>query len=100
MPTTVTLDAWTGRTVSDVPIYAQSPVEFPARIEIKNRMIRDSRGNEVVSHGRVFLGTRTVPSVKDKLTLPPEFQSTTPTILDAYPVYDENGIHHVTLEIK
>jgi hypothetical protein len=99
MPDTVTLDAWVGKTVSDAPIYALAPATFQARVEIKNHMIRDNKGNEIVARGRVFMRTTVIPDTRDKLVLPGRFEPVSPPILAVNPVSDESGTHHVTLEI-
>lgn len=99
MPDTITIDAWVSQSVSGVPTYAGAPATFAAHIELKNHLIVDHGGREIMARGRVFLGTATVPSIKDKLTLPSEYVPVSPPILAVNTVTDEAGNHHVTLEI-
>ncbi len=63
-------------------------------------IVKDATGQEVVFRYRIFLKTTTIPDVLDEVTLPSEFGSVTPEIVNVKPVSDENGIHHVILWVK
>ena len=95
---TVTLEAWTGQDAYGKATYGAA-VTYPARVEMKSRLIAGSAGTQLAARGRVFLGTATVPNDKDRLTLPASFVPTQPPILDVYPETDETGIHHIVLYI-
>lgn len=99
MADTVTINAWTGQSVSGVPTYSSSAVTYPAYIEMKNHFIIGSEGRQVMAKGRVFLGTNAMVSVKDKITLPAEYVPASPPILAVNRANDEGGSHHTTLEI-
>lgn len=99
MASTVTIDAWVSQSVSGVPSYAGAPASYPAYIEIKNHLIIDSAGREVMARGKVWLGTTTMPGVKDKLTLPAGYVPLTPPIIAVNLADDNLGSHHVVLEI-
>lgn len=99
MPDTITLDAFVSRSVSGVPTYANNPVPYPARINLKNHRVINARGREVTARGRVYVGTTILPSVEDKLTLPAGYVPLSPPIIAANPVSDESGTHHIVLEI-
>ena len=94
MPHTVILETWSSQNAYGEPTYT-SCHSYPARVEMKSRRIAGSGGVEIAARGRVFLGTTTVPTAKDRITLPASFVPTQPPILDAFPVNDEKGIHHV-----
>ena len=99
MSDTVTITPWTAQNVSGVPTYGGASWNSPAHIEMKNHLIVDAMGREILAKGRVFMGTTQVPSVKDKITLPSNYVPVSPPILAVNLINDESGIHHVTLEI-
>jgi hypothetical protein len=99
MADTVTITPWTGQSVSGVPTYGGTPVSYSAYINMKNRLIVDAQGREILAKGRVILGTTTLVSVKDKITLPSDYVPQSPPILAVNLVPDELGTHHVTLDI-
>lgn len=96
MPETVTIYPFTSVSVSGSPTYSSTGTPYPARIEMKNRVIV-VRGREVNSIGRVFMGTTTAPDIKDKIVLPSKYSPVSPPIIDVNPTNDEFGTHHVTL---
>ncbi len=98
MPHTVIIEAWSSQDPYGQPTYSTCS-SYPARVEMKSRRIAGSGGVEIAARGRVFLATATVPSAKDRITLPASFVPTQPPILDAFPVNDERGIHHVEVFI-
>ena len=65
-----------------------------------DEVIKDATGQEIVFKYKIHLQTNTIPDVLDKVTLPSEFGSVTPEIMNVKPVSDENGIHHVVLWVK
>ena len=99
MADTVTIDAWVSQSSSGVPSYAGAPVSYPAYIEVKNRLIIDAQGREIIARGRVFLGATANIGVKDKLTLPSGYVPLSPPILAVNQANDELGTHHITLDI-
>lgn len=99
MPDEVTFYARTGRSVSNVPVYSPTATTVKARIEMKNRLIVTADGKQITSRGRVFLGTTTAPNVEDKIVLPSGFSPVSPPMLAVNLISDENGAHHVTVEI-
>lgn len=99
MPETVQINTYASISVSGVVTYSATATSYPARIEMKNHLIVDRTGRTVVARGRIFLGTTTVPDIKDKVTLPSQYSIRTPPIIDVNPCDDESGVHHVTLEI-
>lgn len=69
-PHTITLESYAGVDGYSKPRYG-SPTSYTARVEYKARLVKDSRGNEVVSSATVYL--MIVPpglSDKDRITLP------------------------------
>lgn len=72
-------------------------VSYTAYVEGKQRMIRDSQGQERVSSVTVYLATTAALSPKDKLTLPSGWTPQTPAILAVQRVADDRGDHHVVL---
>lgn len=99
MPSTVTIYPWTGQSVSGVPTYSITGTIYPCRIEMKNHRIVDANAKEITARGRIFLGTTTAPDVRSKIVLPSGYTPTSPPILDANLADDEDGPHHVVLEI-
>lgn len=99
MSDTVTITPFTGRSVSGVPTYNGTPWTAPAYIEMKNHLIINHEGREVMAKGRVFMGTTQIPGIEDKVTLPSDYIPVSPPILAVNLVNDEGGTHHVTLEI-
>lgn len=99
MADTVTIDPWVSQSVSGVPAYAGAPVTYPCYIEMKNHLIVDAAGREIMARGRVFMGSNVVASVKDKITLPSEYVPVSPPILAVNVATDESGNHHTTIEI-
>jgi hypothetical protein len=100
LPSTVTIYPFQpGSSVSGAMSWSNTGTSYPARIQMKNHLVRDRNGREVTARGRVFLGTAVVPGIDDKLELPVQFTPRNPPIIDVAPKYDEHGIHHVVLEI-
>ena len=98
MPHSVTIETWGSQNEYGEPTYTTCS-HYPARVEMKSRRIAGSGGVEIAARGRVFLCTATVPSTKDRITLPASFVPTQPPILDAYAVTDDKGIHHTVVYV-
>lgn len=99
MPSEVTIYPWTSQSVSGVPSYSSVGNVYPCRIEMKNHRIIDANSREVTARGRIFLGSTTVPDTRSKIVLPSGFVPVSPPILAANLVDDEDGPHHVVLEL-
>lgn len=100
MPDTVTIYPFIGNSLdgSGKPAYGPG-VTYPCRVQIKNHIARDSMGREVTARGTLYVGTTVAPPNTSLLQLGPEFTVTNPPIIDSQPVHDENGPHHVKIEI-
>ncbi len=98
MKNIVQIEPWKSRDSYGDATYGTTKT-YQARIEMKATLIRDANGREIAARGKVYLATSTVPSTKDRLTLPTPYTPTNPLILDVRPVEDETGIHHVVLVI-
>lgn len=99
MPDTVTIYAFQSQTVAGLPTYATTGTPYRCHIRMKNHMIVDAAGREILARGRIVLGTRNVISVKDKIVLPSEYVPVSPPILAVNVATDESGNHHTTVEI-
>ena len=100
MSDTVAINAFVRHSVSGASTYDMANTkEYPAYIQIKNHLIVDKQGREILARGRVFLGSADVPSVEDLITLPAEYVPRTPPILAINVANDESGNHHTVLEI-
>lgn len=99
MADSVTITPWTAQSVSGVPTYGGTPASYSCYIEMKNHLIVDGHGREIMARGRIFLGSSVVVSVKDQITLPSEYVPTNPPILAVNVATDESGNHHTTIEI-
>ena len=93
---TVTIEAYVSQNAYGEPTYG-SPTTYPARVEIKSRRIAGSGGVEIAARGRVLLLTTTVPSSKDRMTLPAWAAPTQPPIL-AVGNQTGDGLDHVTVD--
>lgn len=93
---TIGIEPYAGQDEYGDPSFGAS-VFYQGRIEIKNRMIRDAKGQERVSMGKIFLQTQTVISPKDRITLPSGYSPTNPEILAVYPVQADEGIDHIVV---
>lgn len=98
MPSTVLIAPWASRTVTDMPSYG-ADVPYKCHIQLKNHMVVNAKGEEVLARGRVFVGSAVLASVKDRLTLPAGYVPLVPPILAVNVVTDELGVHHTTIEI-
>lgn len=99
MPATVNIAPYVSTTIAGVKTYG-SDVPYPCRLEMKNHIVIDKDGREVMAAGRIFLGTTTIPGISDRITLPAGFSRSQPIIISVDPVYDESGVHHIKLEFR
>lgn len=101
MPDTVTIQAFTGYdgTGQAKPTYSSTLATYPCRVELKNHLVIDHLGREIMARGRVIMGTAVVVGMQDKITLPAGYIPLNPPLISVNVVPDENGNHHTTLEI-
>jgi hypothetical protein len=95
-PHRVTWEAYSGQNAYGEATYATG-ITYPARVEMKSRLIAGSGGAEIAARGRIFLFSTGVPGARDRLTLPTGFSPTQPPVLDVNPVYDDRGLDHVVV---
>lgn len=69
---------------------------FTARVQPVNEMSRDSLGREVLAKGRVYVYGSPAVTPEWQLTLG---DGSTPVIISAYRVRDEDGPHHTLITI-
>src|SRR5574342_898332 len=96
LDTTVTIEPYSTGDEYGVASYGTA-VTYAARVESRSRWIAGIAGAEIAARGRVYLGTTTIPSVKDRLTLPSGYTPSQPPILEAYPVTDGGRTAFVVL---
>lgn len=99
MPDSVSVKAWTGKSVSGVPTYSATSTSYPCRIEMMNHKVVNSHGMEVLARGRIILGTAVVIGIKDLITLPSDYVPTQPPIMAVDVIPDDTGSHHTTIHI-
>lgn len=99
MADTVTVYAWTGKSVSGAPTYSGSGTSYPCYISMINHKIVTNDGKEILAKGRVILGSAAVIGVKDKIVLPADYVPIDPPILGIDVINDEAGNHHTTVHI-
>lgn len=95
-PHTVTWEAYSSQNAYGEPTYAAA-ITYPARVEMRSRLIAGSGGNEITARGRIFLHSTGIPTTRDRITLPSGFDPTQPPLLDVNPVYDDRGLDHVVV---
>ena len=95
-PHRVTWEAYSSQNAYGETTYA-SGITYPARVEMRSRLIAGSGGVESAARGRIFLYSTGIPTVRDRITLPSGFSPTQPPILDVNPVYDDRGLDHVVV---
>lgn len=99
MPDTVTVNAYTSTALNGTKTYNPVAQTYPARIEMRNHIVVGKDGREVTARGTVYLGTTTMIGISDLLTLPADFVPRTPPIIDVNRESDEEGVHHIKVEI-
>lgn len=96
LPHLISIEPYSGQDRFGEPSFGTAVV-YKGRVELKNRMVRDSLGQERVSRGKIFLNTQTIPSSKDRITLPTGYEPTNPEILAIHPKENETGIDHIVI---
>lgn len=91
MTETVTHAAFTGRSEYGTPSYGAG-TSYSCRITRKPTRIRMPDGSEAIAAAVVWIGGTPTIGASDQLTLP---DGSTPPILRADRISDEDGPHHV-----
>lgn len=99
MGSTITVYAYTGQTVTGAQQWSSTGTDYDCYIEMKNHLVIDAKGREVMARGRIFVGSAAVIGIKDKVVLPSGYTPSSPPLLAVNLADDEAGVHHVTLEI-
>jgi hypothetical protein len=100
MPDTVTVTPYVSTSANGAKTYdTANIISYPARVEMRNHLVLDKAGREVTARGTVYLGSTVAPGISDLLTLPAGFTPRTPPMIDINIESDEDGIHHIKLEI-
>jgi len=86
----IKIESWRGSNVYGDPVYDQ-PVPYPALIQRDIKMIRNTKGQEVISTGQIYLDGTVSVALKDRITLPDGAQ---PPIQSISIEYDETGKEH------
>lgn len=92
---TVTIEPYAGQNSYGEATFGTAG-NYPARVEMKSRRIAGTGGVEITARGRVLVATSTVPSTRDRLTLPSWAAPTQPTILDVQAQLGD-GFDHVVV---
>lgn len=88
---TVTIESFIGVNAYAEPQY-DLPVQYPAFVQHKTKLVRDRFGQEVVSTAQVYLDSAVEIGGQDRITLPDGSQ---PVILSIEALPDETGaVHH------
>ncbi len=91
---TVTVESYLGNNAYGEPQYG-TPVQCPAFVQRKIKLVRDRTGREVVSTAQVYLDGSVNVGVQDRITLPDGNQ---PVILSVEALPDETGgTHHLVV---
>ena len=99
MGSSVTVAPLTGKNNYGKPTYGTT-VTYKARISYRNRWLRQSDRQEVLSRGEVWTNGVTPVANEDQLTLPAGSPgpTLTPPILDVQQPQDEDGnVHHTKI---
>lgn len=100
MSDTISVNAWTGKSVSGAPTYnMSSTATYRCRIEMMNHKVVNEHGSEVLAKGRIILGSGVVIGIKDLVTLPIDYIPTRPPLIAVDVIPDDAGSHHTTLHI-
>lgn len=95
---TVTIEPFVSEGDFNKPVYGTAKC-FKAKIERQQRTTREDTQQTTRSRRLIYLLTDdTSISVKDRLTLPAQFEPTQPKINDVRIVHDHVGVHHIVLE--
>lgn len=98
LPSRVVIETYLG-TGGYGDFYAD-PVELPARIKYENKMIRNSKGAEVVSGSQLMLGPEALDVAKlgSKVALP--YDDTVRKIESGGPVMGMRGVSHIQVDLQ
>ena len=99
MADTVTVYPFTSRSVSGGKTYSSTGTDYKAYVQLKNHLIVDNNGKQIMARGKVIMGTNVAVGVEDKIILPAEYVPRNPPILAVNIQPDESGNHHTTIEI-
>src|SRR5262245_15875871 len=100
MPSTIVVEALLSLDASGKPTYdVANPVSFACRIQMGNHIALDKNGREVVCRGTIYVGTTTLIPITSRVTMLAGYTVSHPPIIESNLVDDEDGIHHVKLEI-
>ncbi len=88
---TVAIEPWSGNNAYGEARYGPG-ASYPARVQEKVKMIRNAKGQEVVSTAQVYLDGVVPVTVKDRITLP---NGTQPLIQAITSSPDETGSNYV-----
>lgn len=89
----VIIETWASQNAYGEPTYSTC-THYPARVEVRSRLIAGLGGTELSARGRVLLATADIPSTKDRMTLPAWAAPTQPPILDVQ-AHLNDGMDHV-----
>lgn len=96
MNQTITIESCVGNDGYGSPTYGP-PVSYRGRVVSQTRRLTSDRGMEVVSGTAIYLDTKSVILVKDRVTLPEGYDPRQPLILKVHRVEGARGIHHTVL---
>jgi len=93
---TVTIESFSTSDGYNKPTYSAA-VTYTAKIEDTVTMVRDDNNDEIKSTRKIFLFTQTVPTTKDRITLPAGYAPLTPKIIAVQTLTDLTGTSHVVV---
>lgn len=82
------VNAFSSRNANDEYLYSATTVSVACRIQLKNVVIRDAQGKEVISSCQIYVNGDAVIATNSKITLP---DGTKPLILAITTGTDELG---------
>lgn len=98
MTDTVLIEPMLSRTNFGTPVYGPS-VAYSARVDAQNRQVVDDRGEERLSKGRVYIMGNPAIKPEDRIQLPAGFIPQNPQIVGVNRFTDEEGPHHVEIDL-
>jgi len=96
LPWDVTIEKYISKDPWGKPIYG-GPVTYRAQIQFKRREITNKEGERVYGRTTVYLDCIDPIDTLDRITLPAQFGSVQPNIIEVERVSDERGLHHSKL---
>lgn len=95
---TVTIESYSATSGSgyNKPGYSAAVI-YTAKIEDTVTIVRDENNDEKKSTRKIFLFTQTVPTTKDRITLPAGYAPLTPKIIAVQTLTDLTGTSHVVV---